>query len=391
MITFDEAYKIVINSPVLLKIESVDFRESVDRVLAHDVISDVDMPPFNKTAVDGYACRMEDIKQELKIIEIIPAGKLPKLKINTGECSKIMTGACIPEGADCVLMVENTKETTSGKIQYTLDSTAKNICEKAEDVKKGQIILKTGTRLSAQHIAMLASVGCTQPEVFTLPTVAVISTGNELVEPWKTPKGGQIRNSNAFQLIAQIEKAGAHAKYFGIAEDNKTSIIEILSKALQECNLLIITGGVSMGDFDFVPDVLKELGFETLFHRIAVQPGRPTVFSQKETQYCFGLPGNPVSSFVQFEMLVKPLIYKMSGSTYIPLNLRLNLSSDFTKKNIDRLSIVPICLNPDYTISIADYHGSAHINALSTVNGFMLVQPGVSVIKKGESVDVRQI
>lgn len=391
MISFEEAYKIVTASKVRLEKEDIDFRDATGRVLATDVISDVDMPPFDKTAVDGFACRMEDLGMELSVIETIPAGKLPELKINRGECSRIMTGACIPVGSDCVVMVENTTETSDGKIKYKFETTPVNICRMGEDVRRGDVLLKPGTKLDSQHVAVLASAGCIHPEVFTFPVVAVISTGNELVEPWKTPSGGQIRNSNAFQLASQVARTGAKAKYYGIAEDDKAATYDIISKALRECSLILLTGGVSMGDFDYVPGVLDELGFETLFHSVAVQPGRPTVFSKKDDQYCFGLPGNPVSSFVQFEMLVKPLIYKMSGFSYTPLTLKLPLAADFSKKNIDRLTIVPVYINPDNTISATGYHGSAHIHALTEANGLMLVHPGISVIKKGEPADVRQI
>lgn len=391
MISFDEAYNIVVNSNCTLQVELTGLASVLGRVLAKDVLSDMDMPPFDKTAVDGYACKMSDIKNDLEIIEIIPAGKIPEKKISQGTCSKIMTGASIPQGADCVIMVEHTKELNSNTIKFIYDQTAKNICYKAEDLKKGDVVLTAGTRVDAQHIAVLASVGCTTPFVFVQPLVAVISTGNELVEPGEFPNAAQIRNSNAYQLVAQIQKAGAIANYIGIAEDTEEATFDIISKALLNNDMIILTGGVSMGDYDYVPKVLTRIGFENLFHSIAVQPGRPTVFSKYNDKFCFGLPGNPVSSFIQFELLVKPLLLKMMGNTHFPLIFKLPLAVDYSRKRSDRLSIIPVIIQRDNTIIPAEYHGSAHIHSLVSANGIMFIPLGVTSIKEGELADVRQI
>lgn len=391
MISFNEAYNIVTNSSCFPNIEQIELATVAGRILARDVVSDMDMPPFDKTAVDGYACRMNDIKNELQIIEIIPAGKIPKKKIAQGQCAKIMTGASIPEGADCVIMVEHTEEIKTDSIKFTKEFTAKNICYRAEDVKKGEVVLKAGTLIDAQHIAVLASVGCVNPLVYVRPSVAVISTGNELVEPGVVPNSAQIRNSNAYQLVAQIQKAGAIANYVGIAEDTEEATFEIITKALLKNDLIILTGGVSMGDFDYVPKVLTQIGFKTLFHSIAVQPGRPTVFAKYNNQFCFGLPGNPVSSFIQFELLVNPLLLKMMGTTFNPVVFKLRLANDYIRNRSDRLSVVPVIIQKDNSVIPSEYHGSAHIHALTLANGIMFVPIGITSIKKGEIADVRQI
>lgn len=371
--------------------EKTGFIDSFGRILAEDVVSDTDMPPFDKTAVDGFACRMADIRNELEIIETIPAGKSPEKKISWNQCSKIMTGAMIPEGADCILMVEYTEQTASGKIKFHKDHSAPNICFKGEDVKKGDAVLKKGTLIGPEHIAVLASVGSVEPFVFVRPRVGIISTGNELVEPEKKPQGSQIRNSNAYQLIAQIKKIGCIPNYIGIAEDTEDATYKIISRAMTENDVIILTGGVSMGDFDYVPQILSKLGFETLFESIAVQPGRPTVFAKHNRVYCFGLPGNPVSSFIQFEMLVKPLLYKLMGFEFRHINLKLPLSINYTRKRSDRLSLIPVKIEEDSSVTPIIYHGSAHIHAMTGADGVMFVPIGVTQINEGDSVDVRQI
>jgi molybdopterin molybdotransferase len=215
-----------------------------------------------------------------------------------------MTGAAIPDGADCVIMVEDTKILDSGKVRFKGIFSKENIAKRGEDVSKGDILLKTGKLLSPPDIAVLASSGHTMVSVARKPSVAVISTGNELVEPWNVPEKSQIRNSNSYQLMAQVERAGALGKYYGIAVDDENETFSILEQAILENDMVLITGGVSMGDFDFVPAVMAKAGVNILFSRVAVQPGKPTTFGTKGEKVVFGLPGNPVSSFIQFEMLV---------------------------------------------------------------------------------------
>jgi molybdopterin molybdotransferase len=391
MIQFEEALKIVEGSVVKGKTEQVDFMESMYRVLAEDVKSDVQMPPFNKSAVDGYACRKDDLHEELEVIEVIKAGKSPVKVIGEKQCSKIMTGAPVPEGADVVIMVEDVVELENGLIQYQKEKVKNNICEIGEDIGEGQIVLKKGTLIQPQHIAVMATAGCVKPLVYQKVKVAVISTGDELVEPDQKPSLSKIRNSNAYQLLAQSRKIGAEANYIGIALDTEESTREKISEAFQDNDVILLTGGVSMGDFDFVPKVLNELAVELKFKSIAVQPGRPTVFGTRGGQYIFGLPGNPVSSFVQFELLVKVLIYRMMGFDYKPAKISLPMGRDFVRRRSSRLSWLPVQINEKGEVVPIDYHGSAHINALTMANGLISVPIGVTALKKGDLVDVRQI
>lgn len=391
MITYEEALEIVFSHAGLLETENVDFTDSLGRVLAEDIVSDMDMPPFDKSAMDGYACRKSDLKNELEVLEVIAAGKLPIFEIAANQCSKIMTGAMIPKGSDCVIMVEHTRETAKGLIEFTAEKTATNICYKGEDINKGEIVLPKGMLIKPQHIAVLASVGCVNPTVYRKAKVGILSTGDELVEPQFKPGPGEIRNSNAWQLMAQARAMNVESDYFGIAPDEEKQTLALIEKAMAECDVILLTGGISMGDYDFVTAVLKEAGFTFHFKSLAMQPGRPTLFGTTSARkICFGLPGNPVSSFNQFELLVKPLLYKMMGHDFKPVIVKLPLTVDYRRKKTERLSFIPVILDDD-SISPVEYHGSAHINSLNMAFGLMRVPIGVAEIKKGEPADVRPL
>ena len=381
--------------------ERVELGRVSNRVLAEDVICDIDMPPFNKAAMDGFACRRADLTNELTVVETIPAGVMPKKKIGKNQCAKIMTGAVVPEGADCVIMVEHTEAVAHNRIWWhglpARENTAKmavplcNIAAKGEDVKKGGVVLRAGVLIKAQHIAVLASVGCTRPLVTIAPRVGIIATGDELVEPDRKPTACQIRNSNSFQLATQVAGASAIPTHYGIAADTKERISAVLTKAMAENDVVIISGGVSVGDCDLVRDILKENGVKILFERVAVKPGRPTVFGVADEIFCFGLPGNPVSGFVMFELLVKPFLYRMMGHDFKPTSYRGQLERTIKRKNAERDFWLPVVTRYDGKVAQIDYHSSAHITALCEADGLLCVPSGVTEIKEGATVVVRQI
>ncbi len=390
MVSFEEAYHLVLNTAYIPVAERIPMQEALNRVLAEEVVSDTDMPPFDKSAVDGYACRRSDLDRELDCIETIPAGVVPKLSVHAGQCSKVMTGSMVPEGADMVVMVEDIMVTADGKIRFIRDRSAENICHRAEDIHRGDIVLSPGTLIRPQEIAVMASVGYIQPEVYRQPRVGVISTGDELVEPDQFPALSQIRNSNAPQLLAQLNSMGIRGTYFGIARDNRESLTNALQDAKNASEVVLLTGGVSMGEYDCVPDVLLDLDTEVIFKSIAIQPGRPTVFGITEGRYIFGLPGNPVSSFVIFELLVKPMLYRLMGNTFQPLTLRLPLGETYTRKRSDRKSLLPVMVRNGHAIPVV-YHGSAHIHSYIFAEGIMAIEIGTTRINEGDMVDVRQI
>jgi len=391
MISFDEAYNLVISSAFSTGYETVSFIESLNRILAEDIVSDMDLPPFSKATVDGFACRKEDLQHDLLILETIAAGMSPTRIISTKECSRIMTGAAIPQGADMVFMVEDSVILESGKVKCNKVFTKENIAYKGEDILKGDIVLKQGKLIRPQEIAVMASVGRTSVIVSRKPVVAVISSGDELVEPDLKPGVSQIRNSNAYQLLAQLLRAGAQGKYYGIAKDDKDETYKLLNQAISECNLVLITGGVSMGDFDFIPSVIEMAGVKIIFSRINIQPGKPTIFGIHSDALVFGLPGNPVSSFTQFESLVRPLINKMMGYNPNQIPIELPMKVSFSRRLADRQAFIPVMLTSDGMVLPVEYHGSAHISALSDADGLITLPSGKKSIEKGEIVSVRQV
>ena len=392
MILFENALQIVLDSARETGIENVDIDRALNRVLAQDVISDIDMPPFNKSAMDGYACRREDILNELGVVETIPAGYVPRMSIHKNECAKIMTGAIVPPGADCVIKVEDTENISADTIRFTRKALSRNnICNRAEDIKKGDVVLRKGEILKPQHIAILSMVGCTNPLVACQPKVGIIATGNELIEPSEKAQESKIRNSNSYQLYAQVLAMGAIPFYYGIARDTEEAIDAKINKAIAESNVILISGGVSMGDFDLVPDILGKNGFKLLFEKVGIKPGKPTTFAISDRVCCFGLAGNPVSTFVLFEIMVKPFLFKMMGHNFAPGRVQMYLGKTIKRKRIQRESIIPVAFAGNEKVVPIEYHGSAHISSLSRADGLIFIPVGVHEIKEGKTVHVRQI
>ncbi len=418
MIAFDDAFEIMMGSARRLGMERAGIERASNRVLAETIVSDIDVPPFNKSAMDGYACRRADLANELTIIETIPAGLPPKKAIGRNQCAKIMTGAVVPEGADCVIMVEYTKSVGENRIRFTGSSTEDNICLKGEDIKKGDVVLRAGCKIAAQHIAALANCGCVEPLVSLQPRVGIIATGDELVEPSRKPTGCQIRNSNGYQLAAQAVSAGAIATNYGIAVDTKEALDRMIKRATTENDVVILSGGVSVGDYDLVREILEKNNIKLLFEKVAVKPGRPMVFGvkrftaenaenaekkqnrrkrisakedERNTKFVFGLPGNPVSTFVMFELLVKPFLFKMMGHDFRPAVTHRQLERTITRKKTERDSWLPVVFTNDNKVTSIEYHGSAHINALCEADGLLCIPAGAAEIKEGTTVAVRQI
>ncbi len=302
-----------------------------------------------------------------------------------------MTGAPVPDGADIVFIVEQSEIDKKGKVKFTGSKTSSNICLVGEDIKNGDVVLPEGTMLKSQHIAILASAGCTNPEVFCMPKVGIISTGSELVDSQTKPQISQIRNSNGPQLLVQTQQNSCIANYYGIVKDDEKKTLEILRKSTEENDVTLISGGVSVGDFDYVPATIEELGFEILFSKLTVKPGKHTTFATKGDKYIIGLPGNPVSSFIQFEIFVKPFLYKLMDYEEKNFYLSIPLSVDFKRKRSDRDEFIPVNINNMNEALPVSYNGSAHIHAYYDAFGFMKIAKGTDKISKGEIVDVRPL
>lgn len=391
MIEFEDAISIIGSIDARMGIERVNPLQSLSRVLAKDVISDTDMPPFNKSAMDGFACRAEDLNDVLTIVEDIPAGKVPSMVIGKGHCARIMTGAPIPVGADFILMKEHAEITGMKTIRRIRTHNAPNICYAGEDTRAGSTVLVKGTRILPQHIAVMVAVGCIEPDVYKLPDVAILSTGNELTHPSVKPDGGKIRNSNGFQISAQLLESGISPADLGIVIDDRNKIHEILSGEIERHDLLIISGGVSVGDYDFIPDVLNSLGIDIMFRGLNIKPGKHALMGRKQDHYIVALPGNPVSAFVLTEVVIRPLIDRLTGLEKPPRWVSLKIETDYQIKNSNMLNFIPVRMTPNGNAEPVPYHGSAHIHAYTEADGIMEIPAGKGVINKGESVHVRPL
>ncbi len=390
MIPFKAALEIALSRALKINVcEKAVLMNSINRVLFFDVKSDRELPPYNRVAVDGYAIKVKDLDNKLKVIETVPAGYKPVHTVLDGTCIKVMTGAMMPDGAEMVVMVENALF-SDGFVSFEISEKEKkyvNFSKKGEDIGSGETVLSAGTRVLPKHIATLSSVGCFEPMVSKKPKIAIIATGDEIIEPWQKPEIQQIRNSNSYSLITQCERAGAEANYFGIVSDKFEHIDSIFQKAVQEADIILLTGGVSMGDFDIVPDVLKKNNFEILFDSVAVKPGKPTTFAVKENKFVFGMPGNPLSTFVVFELFVRPFIAKMVGDLTKEKRIILPLGKSFIRK---REEWVPVKIENGVLFPVK-VHGSGHFLAINEADGLFPVEAGVSEVLQNTMVEIKLI
>jgi molybdopterin molybdotransferase len=388
---FDEILEIISSLPPDFKTEEIELNDAFNRILQEDIIADADMPPFHKSAMDGFACHFDDISNDLEVLETIQAGMIATKTVGENQCSKIMTGAAVPAGCDCVFKIEESENTGKNQVRCTNPSTHKNICYKGEDYKTGELLIKKGTIINVSQMAVMAGVGKVKIKVSALPKISLIATGSELVEPNEKPENGKIRNSNASQIISQLRKMNLKVNYIGLAKDDFEGLSTLFSKTLETSDFVIFTGGASVGDFDFIPEILRTQGFNILWYRTGIKPGNPMTFSQKVNKYCFGLSGNPVSSMVQFEMIAKPTIYRILGASFLPFRIKAPLSFDFKQSTADRLILKPVLINENGLVETIPFNGSANINALVFANALLEIQVGQYTIKKGELVYVRPI
>jgi len=388
---FEEIQNIINNLSPAFKTEVIDLYTTFGRILQEDIFADGDMPPFHKSAVDGFACHSEDLANKLEVQETIQAGAVPTKTVSKNQCSKIMTGAMIPAGCDCVFMVEDAEKTGETSVRCTNPNTRKNICYQGEDYQSSEMLIRKGTIVNVSQMAVLAGVGKTKVRVSALPKIALIATGSELVEPHEKPLPGKIRNSNASQLISQLQKMNFDVNYIGLANDNFEELTRLFTETLKNHEIVIFTGGASVGDFDFIPEILKQQGFEIFWTRTGMKPGNPMTFSKKGEKYVFGLSGNPVSSLVQFELIAKPVLYQLSGAEYQPLRIKAPLSFDFKQRKADRLILIPVTINKNGEVEAIPFNGSAHINSLVFADALMEIQPGQTEINRGENVYVRPL
>ncbi len=388
MLTFEEAIQIILKHAKPLPAVNTPVGDAVGRALLEKIRSGLEMPPFNKSAVDGYALRAADLRAgcALKSLGLIQAGSSFKKVLKQGCCVKIMTGAPVPAGADAVVMVEYTVE-HGGLVKFIKPvNKGDNIAERGEDIKKGQLILARGTVLDISHIAVLAAVGRSHVSTGALPRVAVINTGGEIVPPGTKLAGSRIYNSNGPMLSAMLKTDGILAAPV-IARDDAKQLKAALAKALKS-DIVLVSGGVSMGDYDLVPAVLKSLGVKTIFHKVRVRPGKPMLFGVKGRKLVFGIPGNPVSNFMAYLAYVRPAIRKLSGHPdYAPEIRTGRCATKFYPRTPRRaLVLSKVKVACEYSLAEVSNNGSADILALAGAGGFTMVKEG-GFIRKGEKAE----
>ncbi len=317
MIPVEEALEIVLREARALPGEDVGLGEALGRVLAEDVASDVDLPPFDRVAMDGYALRAADVATApvaLDVIGEVRAGQWPDLTVGPGQAARIMTGAALPPGADAVQQVEKTQPLDEFRVTVLAAvASGANVAPCGSEVRAGDIVLARGRVIDPSAIAVLASAGKARVRVARRPVVALLVTGDEIVEVAVRPGPGQIRNTNGPAVAAQARLAGAEVRLLGVAPDRQDAIVEALRSGLA-ADVLVVSGGVSAGDYDLVEPALLDLGATFLFTRVAIKPGAPLVFGTCGETLVFGLPGNPVSAQVTFDLFVRPALLKMQGA-----------------------------------------------------------------------------
>jgi molybdopterin molybdotransferase len=405
ILSFEDARHLVEEQASQVRPTGKELLELLDAnglVLAEPILADRNLPPFPRATRDGYAIRAEDLTSlpaTLRVIGEVKAGAEVTIKLESGEAAAIMTGAPVPSGADAVVMIEYTSR-TGDRVEITKQiAPGENIVPTGSEAKRGDRLLSPGMRLDHAAIAVAASVGKSHVLVYAKPRIAVLATGDELVDIDIPPAPYQIRNSNSYSLAAQIQAAGGDPQLLPIARDAPERLRELIADGL-EADLLLLAGGVSMGKYDLVEPVLAELEAEFFFTGAKIQPGRPVVFGKlptggdaphREYRYFFGLPGNPVSTMVTFELFVRPLLEALVGTTPRKLVFtRARLKAEFkTKTGLKRF--LPAVLSGEFELAeveLIGWQGSGDIGAIARANCYIVIPPDRERIEAGEWVPV---
>ena len=397
MISVEEALEKILSSIHVMGEEEVSLLDSLGRVIAEDVYSHLTIPPWNNSAMDGYAIIAEDVKSASKenpvrfrVLEDLPAGKISERKIKRGESIRIMTGAPIPEGADAVIMNEVTEK--DGEFVKILSpvSVNENIRPAGEDIKIGDLLLKKGKLLVPSDIGIMASIQKSRVTVFQRPRVAILSTGDELVDIDEPITKGKIVNSNSYSLEAQVTDAGGIPISLGIAKDTRDDLSKKLNSGLG-ADVLITSAGISVGDYDFVKDVFTDLGMTMKFWKVAMKPGKPVAFGDIKGKPVFGLPGNPTASMLCFELFVRPSLLKMQGrSDLFRKGVTAESLEDIKKKPGRRhfIRTITSCKDGQYYFKTTGAQGSGMLTSMVLANSLAIIPEDLSILKKGEKTRI---
>jgi molybdopterin molybdotransferase len=375
---------------ITLPIETIPVRQAYGRIIVEDQKACFDLPVFNKSAMDGYAVLAGDHRQKYRLIEIVPAGKTPTQKLEPGTAIKVMTGAPVPEGTGQVIMVEQTRE-ADGKVSIISHSEETHICRKGEDINRGDLALKAPAVLGPLEIASLISVGITEIKVAKTVRIAILSTGNEIVDSPENIIPGKIMNSNGPMLEALCQRYSLEVTINTIVKDDRDATVSAIRTALDNSDIVVLSGGVSVGDYDYVAEAISLAGLNVHFNRVAVKPGKPMTFASAGKKAIFGLPGNPVAVFLMFHLFVLYAARLIAGVKNRARYFSLPLASDFHRRKAERMAFLPCQLKPDASLIPVEYHGTAHLLALMDCDGFFTVPIGETDIYAGQEVSFLSI
>lgn len=389
--TFEQARRCVLErvaQSLSLNTEEVSLLESVGRVLAESVAADRDYPPTARSVRDGYAVRAVDLPGELRVIGEVRAGEKFSGEVGAGQAVEIMTGAPVPAGADAVVMVEHvTLNESSVNVPRELRS-GENVSPQGCEARGGEMLLDPGRRLGFADIALLATIGRSRVLVFHKPQVAILATGDEIVEVNEAPAPHQIRNSNSQSLAVQVARAGGCPRILPVARDNYAATRELVEEGLRY-DLLLLSGGVSAGKYDIVERVLADLGAEFFFDRVLIQPGQPLVFGKAQQKFFFGLPGNPASTMVTFEIFGRAAVEILGGDRepMLPL-LWSKLTEEFSHKT-GLMRFLPARVGADGAeVTPIRWHGSGDVPSQARANAFLVVEADQESWGAGDAIRV---
>jgi len=397
MIPVSEAVEIVLKETPTLGTASVSTIAALNRVLGEDIVADTDLPPFDRSQMDGYAVRADDIQQApatLRVVGESIAGKGWHLEMKAGEAVRIMTGAPVPTGADAVQQVELTRNDNQQTVEILEAAKAgKSIVRQGTEIRSGQTILQAGETVNAAMVAVLASFGYDKVKVGVKPRVAVLATGSELVAVNETPGRDQIRDSNNYSLAAYAELAGAHVELLPLAGDDLNLLKKQIGSAAECADVVVTSGGVSMGVYDFTKAALKELGAEIFFEKVALRPGKPTVFGRLPGgALVFGLPGNPVSVAVTFNLFTRPSLLRMQNATQVFMEQHTAVLGRSLKGSTDRESYLPAQLSSDASGRLIaeplKWSGSSDFVAFARARALIVLPAGHAPMSEGELVKI---
>jgi molybdopterin molybdotransferase len=394
MIPISEALKIINRETGTLGVERIDLADAIGRVLAEDVIADTDMPPFDRSQMDGYAVIASDTENapaELKIVGESAAGLGWKGKLKSGESVRIMTGAPVPAGADAIQKLELATESERVVKISEATSAGRYIVHRGTEIKKGKVVMRSGETITPNSISIPAAFGYAKIKVAKRPRVAILSTGSEIVEINKTPKTDQIRNSNSLMLAALCRRAGAEPTLFPITGDNISDLKSQISNVVKSSDILITTGGVSVGKYDLTKAALTELGAEIFFERVRLKPGKPTVFTRLKKTLVFGLPGNPVSAAVTYYLFVRKAILQMQNAAKTELEHGTAIAAKPVKAPQERDAYIPATISADAAGRVLaeplHWHGSSDFIGFAESDALIGVPRGKS-FESGECVKI---